>query len=102
MIAIAAEEGEGEVVPRVESEFEKAHSKHAQKEEYVGRREPFSKGFRLCRSAYFGVSRVVTPFAERLRVGKVTFTIWAAGHWALAGSCFEIRAFRRLTCGLRT
>jgi hypothetical protein len=33
MIAIAKEEVEGEIVPSVESEFEKAKGKHTQKEE---------------------------------------------------------------------
>lgn len=75
MIAIAVEEVEGEVVPSVESEFEKANGKHTQKEEHVGPRESFSKRFRPCWSAYFGVCRVIAPFAERLRVGEIASAI---------------------------
>jgi hypothetical protein len=45
MIAIAQEEVERAVVVSVESEFEKAQGKRAQKEEYVEPRESSSKGF---------------------------------------------------------
>jgi hypothetical protein len=80
MIAIAPEEVEGEIVPSVESEFEKAKGKRTQKEEYVGPLESFSKGFRPYWAAHLGVSRLIAPFAERLRVGESTSAIRAPGH----------------------
>jgi len=80
MIAIAQEEVEREVVVSVESEFEKAKGKRTQKEEYVEPREPFSKGFRPYWEAHFGVSRVIAPCAERLRVGEITPAVWAQRH----------------------
>lgn len=43
IIGITAEEVEGEVVPSVESEFEKAKAKRTQKEEYVAPRESLAK-----------------------------------------------------------
>jgi hypothetical protein len=60
MIAIAGEEVERKVAG-VESQFEEAKGKRTQKEEYVGMRESFSKGFRPRWAAYFGVSRVIAP-----------------------------------------
>ncbi len=80
MIAIAPEEVEGEVVPSVESEFEKAKGKRTQKEEHVGPRESFSKGFRPYWTAHLGVSRVIAPLTERLRVGEITSAIRAPRH----------------------
>jgi hypothetical protein len=80
MIAIAQEEVEGEIVVSVESEFEEAKGKRTQKEEYVGPRESFSKGLRPYWVAHLGVSRVIAPFAERLRVGETTSAIWAPRH----------------------
>lgn len=80
MVAIAQEEVEGEIVVSVESEFEEAKGKRTQKEEDVGPRESLSKGFRPCWSAYFGVSRVIAPSAERVRVGESTSASWAPGH----------------------
>ena len=61
MIAIAPKEV-------VESEFEKAKGKRTKKEEYVGPRKPFSKGSRPCWAAHLGVTRVIAPVAEHLRV----------------------------------
>jgi hypothetical protein len=66
VMAIVKQEVEREVSPSVESKFEKAEGKGAQKEYYVVSRESFPKGLGLSWIAQLGVPRVIAAVAKRL------------------------------------